>query len=91
MAKHISINDEVLLNPDLSLAEKGLYGYFWCVAGDDGSCPHNANEICRVLEISPSTFRGHVARLIQLGYISVGKSRRNGHQCNEYFLEGVDR
>lgn len=98
MANHIPVHKEVLLNPDLSLAEKGLYALLCCYAGDNGSCPpYGRREFAAILDISPSTMGVYAERLIELGYISVSKERRNGqtgHKCCRHTvnqLKEVDR
>ena len=67
------VENEVLRNPSIPLAAKGLYCILASYAGDKDFCFPSRETLCRDAGITKDTFYKHLQTLINAGYIAKGR------------------
>lgn len=79
----------VMRDPELSIEAKAIYSYLATFAGNRDIAYPNVSLICSQLNISERRFRRYKDELVQKGYITVERYRKeNGFSNNIYRLSG---
>jgi len=76
----------VMQDPNLSIEAKAIYAYMASFAGNGGEAFPSINRACRDLNVSKNRFLRHRKQLIESGYITVKKERRNGKFDNNIYV-----
>ena len=64
------VENEVMRNPSIPIAAKGLYSILASYAGDKDFCFPSRETICKDAGITKDTFYKHLQALIDAGYIT---------------------
>lgn len=77
----------VMQDRDLHPYAKTIYGYFKSFAGAGSSCFPSRDRICYDLVMSKDTYSKYLKQLVERGYISVRKERKEGKfSSNTYII-----
>src|SRR5699024_10483228 len=75
----------VMRDKDLTIEAKAIYAYMSSFAGNGTSAFPKISTICKDLNISEGRFRRHREPLIEKGYITIEKNRKEGMFDNNVY------
>ena len=84
---HGNIMKYAMLDPDLSVVSKAIYGYFCALSGSDMKTFPSRDTILSDLNLSKSGYYAHYNALIERGYITVAKADPSNFKShNIYYI-----